>query len=262
MNHEAEALALLRADGNADLSGVRLEPVTSGMSGASVFRVVRPGQLVRYVKIGQDKAAAPLRQEITRTAWLAAQGITVPGILRVSNQPDSYAVLMHAMPGTPADASRLPAPQLIAALAKALAALHALPLNSCPFDETLSVRLARAAKAVADDEVETAEFEPRNADTTPQALLARLNSQPPAEDQVIVHGDATLSNLMIDADGNVGFIDCGSAGRGDRYLDLAVLAADIAEQHGTEAATAFARDYGIIWDAAKAQFYADLYEFF
>lgn len=262
MNHEAEALALLRADGDAALSDVRLERVTSGMSGARVYRVVQPGRLVRYVKIGRDEAAAPLREEAARTAWLASQGIAVPSILRVSNQPGSYAILMHALPGTPADISVLPVPRLAVALGKALAALHALRPQDCPFDETLGVRLPRAAKAVAAGEIDGADFEAHNRGIAPEALLARLSAPQHTEDVVVVHGDATLSNLMIDTEGNVGFIDCGNAGRGDRYLDLAVLAADIAGQHGAEAATAFTRNYGVIWDATKARYYLDLYELF
>jgi aminoglycoside 3'-phosphotransferase-2 len=256
---EAVARALLTG---TDAQAARLEPVTEGMSGASVFRVVQPGQLVRYIKIGQGKAAAPLRAEASRTSWLASHGIAVPRILRVSNELDVYAMLLQAMPGTPADVSAVPVPQLVAALAKSLAALHALPPENCPFDETLSVRLARAATAVAAGEIDAADFEPRNRGTAPAALLARLTAQQPQEDIVVVHGDATLSNVMIDTAGNVGFIDCGNAGRGDRYLDLAVLAADIAEHHGAEAVADFERGYGGIWDGAKACFYSDLYEFF
>ena len=79
----------------------------------------------------------------------------------------------------------------------------------------------------------------------------------------VVHGDATLSNMMIDDDGTLGFIDCGHAGRGDRYLDLAVLAADIADKRGAEAAAQFAGACGLpLWDAAKARYYLDLYELF
>lgn len=263
MNHEAEALALLRPDGNAALSGVRLERVTSGMSGARVYRVVQPGRLVRYVKIGRDGAAAPLREEAARMVWLASQGITVPSILRISNQPGSYAILMHALPGTPADVSIMPAPRLAVALGKALAALHTLRPTDCPFDETLGVRLPRAATAVAAGEIDGADFEAHNRGIAPEVLLARLSAPQHTEDIVVVHGDATLSNLMIDAEGNVGFIDCSNAGRGDRYLDLAMLAADIAEHHGVEAAASFTAAYGEQnWDAEKAKYYLDLYELF
>ena len=45
--------------------------------------------------------------------------------------------------------------------------------------------------------------------------------------------------------------------------DVVVLAGDIAEHHGADAAAQFAAAYGErSWDAAKARFYLDLYELF
>ena len=187
----------------------------------------------------------------------------MPHIVRTGDRGRAFALLMEAVPGVPADVSALPATQLIDALAKAFAALHALPPVDCPFDETIDMRLARAATAVAAGEIDGSDFEPHNRGTAPATLLTRLTAKRPVEDIVVVHGDATLSNLMIDADGNVGFIDCGNAGRGDRYLDLAVLAGDIADHHGAEAAVRFAAAYSErSWDAAKARYYLDLYELF
>lgn len=258
-DNETIARALLDP---SDARTARFEPVIGGMSGANVVRVVQPGCSDRFVKIADAGGADALRDEVARMAWLSAEGITVPRILRVNEQPGGYAILMDAVPGTSADISSLPAHQLIGALAKALAALHRLPPDDCPFDETLRTRLPRAAKAVAAGEIDTAQFEPRNRDIAPEALLAGLTARQPPEDIVIVHGDATLSNLIVDADGNVGFIDCGNAGRGDRYLDLGVLGAEIAEHYGDTLATEFMRSYGGVWDANKARFYADLYELF
>jgi aminoglycoside 3'-phosphotransferase-2 len=251
--------ALLNAD---DARAARFDTVTGGMSGASVIRVVQPGRSDRFAKIAGPAGSKALRDEVTRTAWLSVHGIAVPRVLRTQEQSGLYAMLMDAMPGTPAEASPLPAPQLIDALAQALAALHSLPAGDCPFDETLSTRLFRAAKAIAAGEIDPAEFEPRNRDVKPEALLARLSAEQPAEDIVVVHGDATLSNLIVGADGNVGFIDCGNAGRGDRYLDLGILRAEIAERHGDALAAQFVRSYGGVWDANKALFYIDLYELF
>ena len=258
-DNEAIARALLDP---SDAMTARFEPVTGGMSGASIVRIVANRRSDRFVKIADTGGASALRDEATRTAWLSARGIAVPRILRTKEESAYYAVLMGAVPGTPADASPLPVPELIDALAKALATLHSLPSGDCPFDETLRVRLSRAAAAVAADEIDIAEFDPRNRDIAPEALLAQLAAHRPAEDVVVVHGDATLSNLIVDTDGNVGFIDCGNAGRGDRYLDLGVLAAEIAEHYGDDAAAQFRRSYGGVWDADKARFYADLYEFF
>jgi aminoglycoside phosphotransferase (APT) family kinase protein len=65
----------------------------------------------------------------------------------------------------------------------------------------------------------------------------------------------TLSNVFIGPDGAVGFIDCGHAVRGDPYLDLQILAAEIADHFGSGAVKAFARVYGVQrWNVRKAAY--------
>src|SRR5262249_53519021 len=99
---------------------------------------------------------------------------------------------------------------------------------------------------------------------TPDMLYRRLVAAAAAtEDIVVTHGDATLENMLIDVDGELGFIDCGHAGRSDRYLDLALVEADLRADFGPEAAEAFKAAYGVRdWDDGKAAFFRDLYEFF
>jgi aminoglycoside 3'-phosphotransferase II len=268
MNSEDKALAmalLAKSAGDLveDFADVVVEPVTTGLSGATVLRATQPGRSPRYLKLAHRAAAAALRDEVARTQWLAAHGVAVPHVLNVEERPNAYAVLMDTVPGVPADQSDLPVLYLGDALGQALAALHSLSPAQCPFDETLAVRLARASTAVAAGEIDGHAFDARNHSIAPAALLAGLVATPPREDVVVVHGDATMSNLMIDNKGQVGFIDCSNAGRGDRYLDLALLAADIENHHGAEAAVRFRKAYGVNhWDHAKARFYLDLYEFF
>ena len=69
--------------------------------------------------------------------------------------------------------------------------------------------------------------------------------------------------MIVAPDGAIGFIDCGHAGRADRYLDLAVTAVEIEEHFGPGGVKIFADAYGERhWDARTAAFYADLYELF
>jgi aminoglycoside phosphotransferase len=260
---EAFARSLLMQDRGADISGMRIEPLVGGLSEASVFVVKEDGHPTRYLKIAHRHAADALRDEIARTRWLAQCGMRVPEILRVDDRAGAIAVLTAAVPGIAAEASPLPAPRLVDALARGLAALHALAPVDCPFDESVATRLARAAAAVAAGDVDPQAFAPRNLGVAPAALLARLSREPPAEDVVVIHGDATLSNLIVDEDGTLGFVDCGNAGRGDRYVDLAVLSAELEEAHGPEAAARFAAAYGAAgWAGAKARYFSDLYELF
>jgi aminoglycoside 3'-phosphotransferase-2 len=245
-----------------ELARARIESVTEGMSGADLFRVTEDGQPLRYLKIARDEMIAPLRNEIARAQWLGSQGIRVPDILRVEEHHGELAMLTAGLPGAPADDNPLADDLLIDAIAAAMKTLHRLPPAACPFDESLAVRLAAAAKAVVNEDVDPEYFEPRNHGVAPAVLLDRLMAEPPAEDIVVVHGDASLNNLIVDADGHVGFVDCGNTGRGDRYLDLAVLAVEIEETFGAGAAARFIRVYGAPWNAEKARYFSDLYELF
>ena len=262
MNNDPETLAgdvLALQDGAA--ARTALAPVTIGMSDAAVFRVTQGAP--RFVKAATGPAAAALRDEIARTQWLAGRGVAVPRILRVEDRGNAIAMLMAAVAGQPADESTLPTPRLVEALAKALAALHALPVDDCTFDETLATRLKRAAAAVDAGEIDPAEFDPRNRDIAPRDLLRRLRNSQPRDDIVVLHGDLTLGNIVIGDDAVPAFIDCGHAGRGDRYTDLALLHADIAAHRGSEAGARFLALYGARdFDIAKARFYLDLYELF
>ncbi len=257
---EALARAVLAHDGGG--AHARLVPVTIGMSEAAVFRVT--GSVPLYVKAATGPAAVALRDEIARTRWLGAQGVPVAAILRVEDRGDGVAMLMAGLPGQPADITTMPTPHLVEALAKAVAALHALPAAACPFDETLGTRLARAARAVAAGEADPAEFDERNRGIAPAALLRRLQAdRPRGEDIVVLHGDLTLGNIVVDDSGTIGFIDCGNAGCGDRTTDLALLHADIAAHRGRDAAAQFLDAYGAHdFDGARARYFLDLYELF
>jgi aminoglycoside phosphotransferase len=258
-----EALVHLLRDGWEDLRQARIEPVVGGLSDASVFRVTQNHQPLRYLKIARNDAAALLREEIARMQWLATHGVRVPAIQRFDDRTGQVILLSSALPGAPAKASPLPVPKLIDTLAAGLTALHSIPTADCLFDETLAQRLSRAATAVNTGEVDPSQFATRNYGISPGALLARLLATQPAEDLVVVHGDTTLSNLIVNEDGGVGFVDCGNAGCGDRYIDLAVIADDIHEHFGSVAAARFAQAYSPqAWDSAKAAYFLDLYELF
>jgi aminoglycoside 3'-phosphotransferase II len=256
-----DILQRLPAPWRAELTGVTAEPVTSGMSGAEVFRLrMAPA---RYIKFAEGGAAEPVRREIARTIWLGKQGVRVPPILRTHDDGRRVAMHTEALPGISADHCNWPKTRLLPALGRALAALHALPTAGCPFDESLAVRLAQAQQAVARGEVDAKHFASRNRNVTPKAVLARVTRNPPTEDFVVAHGDASLSNMIVAPDGTIGFVDCGHVGRADRYLDLAVIADEIADYFGPRSLKIFADAYGARrWDRRKAAFYADLYELF
>jgi aminoglycoside 3'-phosphotransferase-2 len=244
-----------------ELASVAAEPITTGMGGAKVLRLRT--EPLSFLKFAEKDTAAALRQERARTSWLADHGIRVAPVLRFHDDGRNVAMQTEALPGVPADRSDWSKMRLLAALGRALATLHALPAAECPFDESLAVRLAQARRAVERDEVDAEQFDTRNRGATPEVVLARVVANPPLEDFVVAHGDAAWNNMIVAPDGAVGFVDCGHAGRADRYLDLAMAAAEIKDHFGADAVKIFADAYGERrWDAQKAAFYCDLYELF
>jgi aminoglycoside phosphotransferase len=272
-SHGPSLLALLQAGWLSGEEASSVTVVEAGMGQAQVFRI---GASARYLKVAAREAAEGLRREIERTRWLGARGVAVPQLLRTLGRPDFVAMLTAELPGvSPSVLGSLPpgvAPSgraspigaAVEVIARAFAALHTLPTDDCPFDESVEVRLARARRAVARDEIDPAHFAKRNSGRTAQQILDWLVAHRPAgTDPVVVHGDATFDNMRIDAGGKLRLLDCGHAGRGDRYLDLERIAAEIEEHFGAQWIEPFWRSYGLkIWDQERADFFAELYELF
>jgi aminoglycoside phosphotransferase len=267
-----DALQLLPPGWRTALAGQEVEPMP-GMGGASVFRISDAAGGCRYLKLASGPHTESLRQEIARTEWLSSHNIRVPESLMKTFTDEVAAVLMTAVPGrhlSGHEASGHPVPRpgdlaaVVRTIGRGLAWLHALPAAGCPFDEMPRTRLQRARAAIDRNLIDAGEFDDRNAGVTPAVLYQRLaGTIPEQEEIVVVHGDATLENMLIGADGELGFIDCGHAGRSDPYLDLALVEADLREAFGRNAAEGFTAAYGIRrWDDRKAAFFRDLYEFF
>lgn len=260
-----DVLGSLPPNWRARLAGKTIVPVTAGMSGAAVFRVVGRQGIDHYLKIGTGAVAGLLTREIERTEWLASAGINVPRILERFIEEKVVAVAMTALGGRTAEhIERSDWRSPVTAIAQAFAHLHSLALATCPFDERLDIRLARARELVRAGAIDPAGFDERNAEVTAEDLYDRLATHLPLpEDCVVTHGDATLSNLILGPDGKIGFVDCSHCGKADRYVDLALLVGELEDQFGTQAREAFAGAYGgRRWDAGKAQYYRDLYELF
>jgi aminoglycoside 3'-phosphotransferase-2 len=258
-------LELIPPAWRARLAKARVEEIRSGLGGTSVFRVEGASGQKQFLKVAQGEEAKALRQEIERTSWLRSQGINVPEILDVSTDVQITALLMSTVGGGPADESLGTPRETIGLIARAMAQLHALPVELCPFDERLGIRLTRAETDIDRGVVDPGHFDDRNRGVSPAHLLAQLmDTIPDSEDLVVVHGDATFANIMLETSGTVGFVDCGHSGLADRYVDLSVIVWEIENNFGQEWIDSFFRAYGLgnTWDRSKLRYYANLYELF
>ena len=115
---------------------------------------------------------------------------------------------------------------LLDCMAEALHTLWSIPVDDCPFEKSVADNLAHAEKAILDGRFDPSDCEPETFGPggfeNPKALLDWLKSHRPGEDRVVTHGDFCLPNLFTDGKKFTGFIDVGSAGAGDRWMDLAL----------------------------------------
>lgn len=144
---------------------------------------------------------------------------------------------------------RLDAERTISRLATTLARIHEVAIDP---------RTLRADPAVVigpEDlihraEAATGQVGPAYRHMTRERLLEVLRDgaaaipTPPA-DLVLVQGSPTLANLRFDGPDAIGFEDWSGAALGDRYLDLAIAARDVAGVFGPAPIQAFFGEYGL-----------------
>jgi kanamycin kinase len=228
------------------------EHITSGKSGASVTRLRGA-----YRK---ESAHDDLIGEGARLIWLAAQGIPAAEVLECG----PGLLVTAEVPGRPI-AGDWPAEahdRVVDALADLTRALHALPVDECPFDRRLAVTVPAALEAGIDlDDLD----DERLGWTRDQLVAELMATRPASEDLVVCHGDLGTLNVMVDPETYevTGVVDAGSLGVADRWLDLAIATRSLEGRVGGDgAAERYLRGCGVEVDPAKLAFYRLLDEFF
>lgn len=248
----------------ADLAGYAWTRQTIGCSEAAVFRLEASGRPKLFVKSELAGAFGEVPDEIARLRWLAANGISCPGVLAEERDGRRNWLLMSAVSGQDLASSPSLGPERIVEItADALRRLHAMDTRACPFDHRLDLRIALARARMEAGVVDEKDFDDERigrtaADVFPE-LLAR---RPGGEDLVVTHGDACLPNLLAQRGRFTGFIDCARVGIADRHQDLALASRSIHYNLGEAWIELFLRRYGRKADPERLAYYRLLDEFF
>jgi len=238
-----------------------------GEAGAAVYRLHRTGQPDLYLKHATGVAAGALVDEMARLRWLADL-LLVPALQHFECSGDDAWLLTSAVPGRTAyewlvdEPARAPA--IVSALANLMARVHALPVELCPFNAHHSLRMAVARRRLDGGLIDATDFDEARAGWTPEDVWQEMmRLLPLVPDPVVTHGDFSLDNVLLDAEGQVtGVIDVGRVGVADRYQDLAILW-NCLEEFGTPAQEALFTAYGITQpDSRKLAFHLCLDECF
>lgn len=202
-----------------DLLPDEMRPCLSGLTGAvsystspshSVFRLVGDREGDVYLKVlGADGAGFnSLRDEAVRLQWLGSR-LPVPKVLASGSRGGYEFLLTESVAGLPAhDRSggwnRLEVASLVG---KALRKFHSAPIVDCPF---------------------------RHPVVGPTS----------EEDEVLVHGDYCLPNVLFDAD-RCYYLDVGEAGVGDRYIDIVAGIWSLRYNYGKGSVEPLLKEYGL-----------------
>ncbi len=246
------------------------------------WRPVGGGRTDAEVRLSADgrshaKTARGLRSRIElaaerdRVLWLAEIGIPGPRLLDWREDEDGATLFTSTVPGVPA--ARLDGAGAVVVaprLAAALADLHSIDVDDCPFERTLDVTMTVAERHVRRGLVDEGDFDPeRRGRDVDDVWTEALKTRPGSEDLVVCHGDATLTNVLVDPDRLTvtGWVDLGRLGLADRHQDLALMtrSMDAPGGHpgfGPDHAAALLAAYPFPVDAARLAFYRLLDEFF
>ncbi len=106
-------------------------------------------------------------------------------------------------------------------LARELRILHETDFSDCPVQDRVGEYIALAERNYATGNYDTEHFPDsfgyRSAEEAYAALQAGKDS---LKNEVLIHGDYCLPNVMLDNWRFSGFIDLGNGGVGDRHIDL------------------------------------------
>jgi aminoglycoside phosphotransferase len=245
------------------VAGARWEPVEVAASGRTRWRLERCGRPAMFLDVAPEAGgeAERLRVEGDRLVWLSAvladpaSTVSVPSVLASVADPASgeHYLATSSIAGSPASRFELmvDADALISALATGLRALHdRRPPAHGPSPISIDGLVAQAGERVRRGDVDRGRFQPVHAHLSPGQLhghLSRMRAAlpEPPDDRVVVHGRPTLDNTWVDAGRVAGYVGTGRAGVADRYLDLAVVARELADKVSPHALGPFFAAYGI-----------------
>jgi len=200
------------------------------------------GRSARYIKWNRLDSGESLAAEAQRLRWLAGRH-PAPEVIDYVVTGEVELLVTVALPGRSAvDPLWLSRPvDAIRAIAVGLRALHALPIDDCPFDWGVDVRLAAAEGSA-------------------RTLPTALRGPPPLDRLVVCHGDACAPNTLLTHDGSfLASVDMARLGIADRWADLAVATMSLGWNYADFDERVFWNAYGIDPDVERIDYYRTLY---
>jgi aminoglycoside phosphotransferase len=218
--------------------------VQRGRLGSTIRRLRLNGR-EWYLKEGEGEAAGDLVAEQRRLEWLQGR-LPVPEVHRLPDGDDhTVRLLLSAVPGDPSQESPESPGRVIKVLAGALRDIHALPVQDCPFRDTLRSELAEAERRVRLRKLDVDAFLASSGGLAPAKVLKWLHAKRGIiRETVFTHGDYCLPNVIVREGRLSGVIDWGIAGIADKHRDFMAVRESIEHNLGDVWVDRFFEAYG------------------
>ena len=237
-----------------------------GEAGATVHRLHAPGRPELFLKHGVGAAAQDVADESARLHWAAPRLPTAEPVSFVFEGGEAW-LLTTAVPGRTAHQRLEEEPARGAEIAAALGAflrhVHALPVETCPFDAHHPLRMAHARTRLKAGLVDEDDFDDqRQGRTAAEVWRELLTLEPTSVEEVVTHGDFSLDNVLLERVRVTGCIDLGRLGVADPHQDLAIMSSNL-DDFDPGLRAAFLTAYGLpAPDERRMRFHLCLDEFF
>ena len=218
------------------LDPTSLSEAALGRVGNRLLRAHSAGGEDVYVKIGVGRTMSEIVHEAERLRWIGDR-LPVPRVLALE--------VISALPGIPAHEERSVAVEDVArSFARAMVAVHSLPVFRNPFDKVVELELEESSRRVTEGLIDEGAFS-QAVGLTPKATLEILMNGMPTEKVVFTHGDFALPNLLLAGAEVTGIVDWSLAGVADRHRDFMSAELTLRRNIGQEAIPIFYEAYGI-----------------
>jgi kanamycin kinase len=227
--------------------------------GHPTYRLRRGGR-TRFLKL--NPSGSSIADEAQRLRW-AAGYLPVPALIEYGSDGDYDWLLTEGLPGR--DATRLLGEPraLVIALGEGMRALHeTVPAAQCPFDFTAMVAVehvrGRFKAGLISPETD---FHAEHAHLTAEQAVDLLDAMAPRDEHpVVCHGDFSFPNVLLESGGVTGYVDLGSLGVADPWMDLAACALSCDFNLGPGWVGLLLEAYGIAPDPERLAWFKLLYD--
>lgn len=191
-----------------------------------------------YVKWNPADSGESLLTEAESLHWLQGKH-PAPSVVEVITTEVEQMLFTRALPGESAVSERWNrAPRtVLQALGHGLRQLHDIPIDHCPFDWGVEIRLRSATLDAG-----------------------HLGTPPPIDELVLCQGDPCAPNTLLATDDSfLAHVDLARLGVADRWADLAVMSMSLEWNFREYDESVFWESYGIAPDLQRIDFYRRLW---